>query len=74
MKTHLTVHHTNNLSQVDLTKLDIDIRDRRYGYTCIGCHYLIRRNGTIETGRHERLASVYDNDDLRKKAVSVLIV
>ena len=43
----------------DIGAKDIDKAHRKLGYVCIGYHYVIRRNGTVEEGREEHQAGAF---------------
>lgn len=47
----LVIHHTGNPKDDNLGVVDINISHQRQGWTCIGYHYVIRKDGTIEEGR-----------------------
>ena len=51
-KTNLVVlHHTGGAAGEDPDAAQIDAMHRRLGWSGIGYHYLIRKDGTIEEGR-----------------------
>lgn len=74
MKSIITVHATMTPPSRDLTRRDIDIRDRQAGYSEIGFHYIIRRNGAVEKGRGDESASVHDEVNLARHAISICVV
>jgi hypothetical protein len=74
MKSYLTFHATGTPPGVELTRADIDREDRRRGFAEIGYHYVIRRDGTVETGRSLDSASVHDDLVTAKLSVSVILV
>ena len=45
------VHHTGNPWDDDLSAAEIDASHKGQGWTCIGYHYVIRKDGTVEQGR-----------------------
>lgn len=51
-KTDMVVlHHTGNPTDDDLSASEINASHQAQGWTCIGYHYVIRKNGVIEEGR-----------------------
>jgi hypothetical protein len=57
-----------------MDRREIDRRDRRSGFTQIGYHYVIERDGKWLPGRPELSASVHDDLNKAKDALSVCIV
>lgn len=52
LKTDMVViHHTGNPTDDDLNAEEINTSHQAQGWTCIGYHYVIRKDGTIEEGR-----------------------
>ena len=47
----IVIHHTGNPTDDDLSATEIDESHKRQGWTCIGYHYVIRKDGTVEQGR-----------------------
>lgn len=47
----IVIHHTGNPTDDDLSTAAIHASHRAKGWTCIGYHYVIRKNGVIEEGR-----------------------
>lgn len=47
----IVLHHTGNPSDDDLSAAEIDTSHKAQGWTCIGYHYVIRKDGTVEQGR-----------------------
>ena len=47
----IVIHHTGNPSDDDLSAAEIDASHKGQGWTCIGYHYVIRKDGTVEEGR-----------------------
>ena len=48
---YIVVHCSATKTNFDIGKHDIDIWHKRRGWSGIGYHYVIRRDGTIEPGR-----------------------
>ncbi len=51
--THIIIHCSATRPSQDVDAREIDGWHRAQGYLCIGYHYVIRRNGIIELGRHQ---------------------
>lgn len=49
--THLTVHCAATPPDMDIGAKEIDRMHRMRNFLCIGYHFVIRRNGVLETGR-----------------------
>ena len=47
----IVIHHTGNAVDDDLSAAEIDASHKGQGWTCIGYHYVIRKDGTVEQGR-----------------------
>lgn len=47
----VVIHHTGNPTDDDLSAEEINASHQTQGWTCIGYHYVIRKDGTIEEGR-----------------------
>ena len=47
----VVIHHTGNPSDDDLSAAEIDASHKARGWACIGYHYVIRKDGTVEQGR-----------------------
>lgn len=47
----IVLHHTGNPTDDDLSAAEIDASHKGQGWTCIGYHYVIRKDGTVEIGR-----------------------
>ena len=47
----IVIHHTGNAVDDDLSAAEIDASHKGQGWTCIGYHYVIRKDGTVEVGR-----------------------
>lgn len=50
---YIVVHCAATRPSMDIGAADIDRWHRAQGWACIGYHYVIRRDGTIEEGREE---------------------
>lgn len=74
MKSLLTVHATMTPSTEVVTTRAINRRDREFGYSSIGYHYVIERDGTLGTGRKMHEASMHDSVEEAKLAISVCLV
>jgi N-acetylmuramoyl-L-alanine amidase len=73
-KKYLTVHATMTPPDVDMTKRDIDRRDRQSGFAGIGFHYVIRRDGTVEPGRDLAQACIHDEMKIARDTIGVCLV
>lgn len=49
----IAVHCSATTEKMNIGAADIDKWHRQRGWACIGYHYVIRRDGTIEQGRDE---------------------
>ena len=47
----IVLHHTGNAVDDDLSAAEIDASHKGQGWTCIGYHYVVRKDGTVEQGR-----------------------
>ena len=47
----IVIHHTGNPTDDDLSAAEIDASHKARGWACIGYHYVIRKDGTVEQGR-----------------------
>ena len=47
----VVIHHTGNPWDDDLSAAEIDASHKAQGWTCIGYHYVIRKDGTVEQSR-----------------------
>ena len=47
----IVIHHTGNPMDDDLSAAEIDASHKAQGWTCIGYHYVVRKDGTVEQGR-----------------------
>lgn len=51
--THIVHHYSATYPDQDIGAAEIDLMHRARGFSSIGYHYVIRRDGTIERGRPE---------------------
>lgn len=56
---YLVVHCSATTDKMDIGAADIDKWHRAQGWACIGYHYVIRRNGLVETGRDESVVGAH---------------
>ena len=47
----IVIHHTGNPQDDDLSTREINASHQAQGWTCIGYHYVVRKDGTVEEGR-----------------------
>lgn len=47
----IVLHHTGNPTDDDLSAEEINASHQAKGWTCIGYHYVVRKDGTVEIGR-----------------------
>ena len=47
----VVIHHTGNPTDDDLSAAEINASHKARGWSCIGYHYVIRKDGTVEQGR-----------------------
>ena len=47
----VVIHHTGNPTDDDLSVVEINASHQARGWSCIGYHYVIRKDGTVEIGR-----------------------
>lgn len=47
----IVIHHTGNPQDDDLSAAEINESHQDKGWVCIGYHYVIRKDGTVEIGR-----------------------
>jgi N-acetylmuramoyl-L-alanine amidase len=73
-KKYLTVHATMTPPDVDMTKRDIDRRDRQSGFAGIGYHYVILRDGTVEPGRGLAQACIHDEMKIARETIGVCLI
>lgn len=53
------VHVTDSPDTMDIGAAEIDQWHRQRGFKCIGYHYVVRRSGTVETGRPEEMVGAH---------------
>lgn len=56
---YIAVHCSATTEKMDIGAADIDKWHRAKGWACIGYHYVIRRNGTVEKGRDESVIGAH---------------
>lgn len=49
---YIVIHCSATGDNTDIGAVDIDKWHRKNGWACIGYHYVIRRDGDVEEGRH----------------------
>jgi N-acetylmuramoyl-L-alanine amidase len=75
VKDTITVHATMTKTGENLTIRDVDLRDRKFGFSKVGYHYVIERDGSVNRGRDpETEASLHDDFGLAKRAISVCLI
>ena len=47
----IVIHHTGNVVDDDLSAAEINASHQARDWACIGYHYVIRKDGTVEQGR-----------------------
>ena len=47
----VVIHHTGNPTDDDLSAAEINASHKARGWSCIGYHYVVRKDGTVEQGR-----------------------
>lgn len=55
----IVVHCSATQAKADIGAAEIDRWHRQRGWQCIGYHYVIRRDGTLETGRDDRVVGAH---------------
>lgn len=55
----IVIHCSATGAKADIGAKDIDKWHRAKGWACIGYHYVIRRNGTVEEGRDEKVIGAH---------------
>lgn len=60
--TEIIVHCTATPAGRDVTASDVDRYHRLRGFRCIGYHYLVRLDGTVEKGRPEQEIGAHCKD------------
>ena len=58
-KTDFIVVHCSATANQNIGAADIDKWHRAQGWACIGYHYVIRRDGTVEKGRDEEVVGAH---------------
>lgn len=56
---YIAVHCSATSPKQDIGAADIDKWHRQKGWACIGYHYVIRRDGKVETGRDESVVGAH---------------
>lgn len=56
---YLVVHCSATPAHRDIGRAEIDLMHRQRGFVDIGYHYVVRRDGRIETGRPENRAGAH---------------
>lgn len=71
---HIIVHGSFTASsETDVDAVTLDTKDRRRGCYCIGFHYVIPRDGTIQRGRPEE-AICASSGGYSKQAISICLI
>lgn len=55
----IVVHCSATNPLIDWGARDIEVLHQRNGWSTIGYHWVIRRNGIVETGRHETIPGAH---------------
>lgn len=55
----IAVHCSATTEKMNIGAADIDKWHRQRGWACIGYHYVIRRDGTVEQGRDEAVIGAH---------------
>lgn len=74
MKNFITIHASNTGAKDNLKLADLDLQDRQHGFSRVGYHYVIRRDGLIEDGRQESEASLHDHISTARQSLSICLV
>lgn len=56
---YLILHAADTYARMDTTAADIDQWHRQRGFSGIGYHYVIRRDGTVENGRPDAVVGAH---------------
>jgi N-acetylmuramoyl-L-alanine amidase len=56
---HIAIHCSDTFTDMNTTAADIDHWHRERGFSSIGYHYVIKRDGTVETGRPENVPGAH---------------
>lgn len=51
----IVIHHTGNPADDDLSAKDIHRSHLNQGWACIGYHFVVRKDGSVERGRPLKL-------------------
>lgn len=70
----IVVHCSRTLPEVDIGADEIRAQHLAQGYLNIGYHYVIRRDGRIEPGRHPDLIGNHVAGAANKTAVGILLI
>lgn len=55
----IAIHCSATTDKMNIGAADIDKWHRKQGWACIGYHYVIRRDGTVEEGRDEAVVGAH---------------
>jgi N-acetylmuramoyl-L-alanine amidase len=55
----IAIHCSATTEKMNIGAADIDKWHRKQGWACIGYHYVIRRDGTVEEGRDEAVVGAH---------------
>lgn len=55
----IAIHCSATTDKMNIGAADIDKWHRKQGWACIGYHYVIRRDGTVEEGRDETVVGAH---------------
>lgn len=55
----IAIHCSATSDKMNIGAADIDKWHRKNGWACIGYHYVIRRDGTVEEGRDEAVVGAH---------------
>ncbi len=55
----IAIHCSATTDKQNIGAADIDRWHRKQGWACIGYHYVIRRDGTVEAGRDESVVGAH---------------
>lgn len=70
---YLVVHCSATSEESDIGAADIDKWHRAQGWYCIGYHYVIRRDGTVEQGRDKEVVGAHVVD-VNASSVGICLV
>ena len=70
---YIAIHCSATGAKADVGAKDIDKWHRAKGWACIGYHYVIRRNGTVEEGREEKTIGAHV-EGWNEKALGICMV